>query len=256
MTRWRGRLFIGILIGLLAIGVGSEPRADANCCNCVTCSTGGTGCADGADAPSDCSTVCANAGFSGCTLFQFTGDPNVCNAELGVCGTQTPTVSQTPTVTSTPSVTSTASQTSTPTASGTATATATSTETATATATATVTQTSTETATATATATDTATATSTATATATATPTVTNTPQADGASCTASGQCVSTFCVDGVCCNTACDQPLQSCNLPGAVGTCSGTTAEAPSLSRSGVGLSLLMLSGVAVWALARRRRS
>jgi hypothetical protein len=62
------------------------------------------------------------------------------------------------------------------------------------------------------------------------------------------------FCVDGVCCNTACDQPSEACNLPGQVGTCASTAAAAPSLSRPGLLLAMLLLSGIALVALGRRR--
>jgi hypothetical protein len=56
-----------------------------------------------------------------------------------------------------------------------------------------------------------------------------------GAACTAANQCASTFCVDGVCCNIACDQTCYACNLAGSVGTCNplpdgqdATPAECP----------------------------
>jgi hypothetical protein len=38
--------------------------------------------------------------------------------------------------------------------------------------------------------------------------------------CTVAAQCASGFCVDGVCCDTACDGACQSCSLTGKVGTC------------------------------------
>ena len=41
-----------------------------------------------------------------------------------------------------------------------------------------------------------------------------------GQPCTASGQCTSTFCIDGVCCNNACAGTCQACNLAAAPGTC------------------------------------
>jgi hypothetical protein len=46
-----------------------------------------------------------------------------------------------------------------------------------------------------------------------------------GAICTASTQCASNFCADGVCCNTACSGPCVSCNQSGRIGTC-GPTAR------------------------------
>jgi hypothetical protein len=44
-----------------------------------------------------------------------------------------------------------------------------------------------------------------------------------GALCTASAQCASSFCADGVCCNTACSGPCVSCNQSGRIGTCGPT---------------------------------
>ena len=41
-----------------------------------------------------------------------------------------------------------------------------------------------------------------------------------GAPCEVGGQCVSTFCVDGVCCDTACTGPTEACNVTGSVGQC------------------------------------
>ena len=45
-------------------------------------------------------------------------------------------------------------------------------------------------------------------------------PPADK-TCTAGAQCASGFCVDGVCCDRACDGSCESCALTGKVGTCS-----------------------------------
>ena len=39
--------------------------------------------------------------------------------------------------------------------------------------------------------------------------------------CTVAAQCPSGFCVDGVCCDAACDGACQSCSQTGRVGTCS-----------------------------------
>jgi hypothetical protein len=41
-----------------------------------------------------------------------------------------------------------------------------------------------------------------------------------GTSCLLATECESAFCVDGVCCNTACNDICVSCALQGAVGTC------------------------------------
>jgi hypothetical protein len=65
------------------------------------------------------------------------------------------------------------------------------------------------------------------TLTPTLTPTFTPTPQPTGRPCTDDQQCVSEFCVDGVCCNTMCIHPAR-CDIPrlsphacgSGVGTC------------------------------------
>ena len=38
--------------------------------------------------------------------------------------------------------------------------------------------------------------------------------------CAAGVECKSRFCIDGVCCNSACQEQCVACNLPGFVGTC------------------------------------
>jgi hypothetical protein len=42
----------------------------------------------------------------------------------------------------------------------------------------------------------------------------------NGTMCKADADCTSLHCVDGVCCNEACDGTCYSCNLPGSAGTC------------------------------------
>jgi choice-of-anchor A domain-containing protein len=42
-----------------------------------------------------------------------------------------------------------------------------------------------------------------------------------GASCSRPSQCDKGLCVDGVCCDTACEGECDACNLPGSLGTCS-----------------------------------
>jgi hypothetical protein len=49
---------------------------------------------------------------------------------------------------------------------------------------------------------------------------VPNTKFSDGTVCTSASQCQSGYCVDGVCCNSACGGLCQACNLSGSVGTC------------------------------------
>jgi hypothetical protein len=43
--------------------------------------------------------------------------------------------------------------------------------------------------------------------------------------CTEDAECISGNCVDGVCCNTACQGPCVSCALPGKLGACSPVAA-------------------------------
>ena len=45
-------------------------------------------------------------------------------------------------------------------------------------------------------------------------------PKPGGAACTKNGDCASSFCADGVCCNVACKAGCVSCNQPGREGTC------------------------------------
>jgi hypothetical protein len=113
----------------------------------------------------------------------------------------------------------------------------------------------TPTATPSATPTSTATATATATATVTQTPTATRTPQADGASCTMPGDCSSNFCVDGICCNSACNRPFDTCNAPPAPGTCV-QVAPAPPVSRRGLFAGLALLTMIGAAALWHQRRA
>lgn len=50
----------------------------------------------------------------------------------------------------------------------------------------------------------------------------------DGAACQSSVECSSTFCADGVCCNSACTGSCDRCNLPNLSGTCSPAPANDP----------------------------
>jgi hypothetical protein len=45
----------------------------------------------------------------------------------------------------------------------------------------------------------------------------------NGATCTNGGQCISGFCVNAVCCDTACDGACDTCNAGGSAGTCTPT---------------------------------
>ena len=42
----------------------------------------------------------------------------------------------------------------------------------------------------------------------------------NGAACGCAADCSSGFCVDGVCCASACTETCKACNVQGAVGTC------------------------------------
>jgi hypothetical protein len=68
-----------------------------------------------------------------------------------------------------------------------------------------------------------------------------------------SPECASTFCVDGVCCDSAGAGPLQKCNLPGQAGTCASTAAPAPALTVWGLLVAAFLLASVAAFALRRR---
>jgi hypothetical protein len=105
--------------------------------------------------------------------------------------------------------------------------------------------------------TNTPTATPTGTPTATPTATPTNTRIPIGGACSVASQCASPgFCVDSVCCDTACTDPLMRCNLAGQIGTCASDAAAAPTLTPWGLLVAALLLSGVAAFALRYRPRS
>lgn len=95
--------------------------------------------------------------------------------------------------------------------------------------------------------------TATPTATPTSTPTSTPTPIPNGGGCMDGSMCASTFCVDDVCCDRACDQPSEQCNVQGQQGTCVLLTAPAPALGNRGLLAAVLML--LAIGALAFRAR-
>lgn len=90
------------------------------------------------------------------------------------------------------------------------------------------TRTLTQTATASRTATVTATRTDTPTVMPTQTPTNTPLPQPTGAACSDPAQCVSGFCVDGVCCGVTLCPGGQVCNVPGSAGQCAVPPTATP----------------------------
>lgn len=92
------------------------------------------------------------------------------------------------------------------------------------------------------------------TATLTATPTNTRIPQ--GGECATPSQCSTGFCVDGVCCNTICDQPGRICNQAGNQGVCSVPTAPAPALTPGALLIAAALLVGLGAFALRRSVRS
>ena len=98
--------------------------------------------------------------------------------------------------------------------------------------------------------TSTPTETPTATPTNTATPTVTETPVADGGSCATPSECQSGFCVEGICCDTICDQPRQTC----VSGTCVSTAAPAPAVSHRTLLLIVALLVAIGCFALTPLR--
>ena len=102
-------------------------------------------------------------------------------------------------------------------------------------------------------ATPTATETATASVTATATATSTGVPQGGG--CATPSQCSTAFCVDGVCCDTICDQPGQVCNQPGNPGVCTAATAAAPALTPLALLIAVGLLTGLGAFALRRSPR-
>ena len=52
-------------------------------------------------------------------------------------------------------------------------------------------------------------------------------PRANGTGCTAANQCASGFCVDGVCCESACEGTCRSCALANERGRCRQVPANA-----------------------------
>jgi hypothetical protein len=53
-------------------------------------------------------------------------------------------------------------------------------------------------------------------------------PCAQGKTCAAATDCMSTFCADGVCCADACDGACLACNISGSEGTCDVIAKYAP----------------------------
>lgn len=75
-----------------------------------------------------------------------------------------------------------------------------------------------------------------------------------GTGCTDPSQCASGFCEQGVCCETECDGPNESCNQPGFEGICLAT-APVPAVSGTGLLIAALLLAVVGTYGLIRNRR-
>jgi hypothetical protein len=98
-----------------------------------------------------------------------------------------------------------------------------------------------------------ATPTATATSTPTATATATGTLIPNGDRCAAPTTCQSGNCVDGFCCDTACDGLDEVCNLAGQEGTCA-VLEPAPTASHGTILAALLLLAAVAGIGIRQRR--
>jgi hypothetical protein len=72
-----------------------------------------------------------------------------------------------------------------------------------------------------------------------------------GESCGGAFQCASGFCVEGACCNRACDGPAETCNVPGRVGTCVEAAAT-PLLSGRAVLFIVCLLAAIGLFGLRR----
>ncbi len=90
------------------------------------------------------------------------------------------------------------------------------------------------------------------TATPTATPT--STPLPNGSDCSTPAECASTFCVDGVCCETACDGTTDRCDISGSQGECTALNAT-PATSARALAVMAMLLCGIAALALRRVAR-
>jgi MYXO-CTERM domain-containing protein len=55
-----------------------------------------------------------------------------------------------------------------------------------------------------------------------------------GDGCTVDDDCLSGFCMDDLCCDSACDGDCEACDLPGTVGTCMPAAEGAPCRPESG----------------------
>lgn len=75
------------------------------------------------------------------------------------------------------------------------------------------------------------------------------TPTPDGGSCAIPSDCQSGFCVQGICCDTICNQPGDTC----PTGTCS-SPAPAPAVSHRTLLLIVVLLAAIGFFALTPLR--
>lgn len=115
------------------------------------------------------------------------------------------------------------------------------------------TPTATATGTSTGTPTETPTATATGTSTDTPTPSATPTLAPNGAACLVGTHCLSTFCADGVCCDTACAGGNVRCDIPPSPGICTAIPqSQAPAMSPLALLLGVGLLATLAAWTMRR----
>jgi uncharacterized repeat protein (TIGR02543 family) len=55
----------------------------------------------------------------------------------------------------------------------------------------------------------------------------------NGSSCNANNQCQSSYCIDGYCCNSACNNQCEACDIDGNLGSCTIVSSGQPHGSRS-----------------------
>ncbi len=244
---------------VLTVG-GSRVATAHTCCFCPACGAPGCGVAEcdtdnpGGNTDGLCASFCANGG-SCITCGHVFVASGQCASGTGPCvaDTATATAAPTDTPTQTPTDTPTGTVTDTPTATPTASPTDTSSPTNTPTHMGTATPSQTPTHTGTVTHTPTVTPTLTPSQTPTVTPTPTLVPQ--GGACATPAQCSTGFCVDSVCCDTACTGPAENCNLPNQSGTCALAPAAAPTLTPWGILIAGVLLLGIGAFTLQRRVR-
>src|ERR1700687_1905403 len=254
---------LGLVGSVLALLLGTASPCAAFCCSCGRAPSnrcGGNSGPDGNDVDgfgSSCASICSNTGATSSACTDAVADCSACGCPQNIeVTTGAACLSPTHTPTTTPSSTPTLTPTPTDTPTQTPTDTVTPTLPPPCTPTPTVTPTDTPTQTPTQTPTPTPTGTPTHSPTITPTPSVTPTatPIGLGESCSSDTHSAATFCASGVCCNSACTGPLDSCTLPGRAGLCT-FAAAAPAVSSRGIVALGAALVGFGVFVLRRRAR-